>query len=545
MNHSDAAIKAYNNQDYPTCITHCIEILSKNQKDFEVWKLCAFALWEMGEKLKAIEYLEHSLSIFSDDISAWISLAEMYRKIFQPQKSIEILSNLTPSSSPDLYFNLARAYSDVNATFEAIQCYEEVLKISPKDTQAMHNLGNQYLLIKDICHAKEMYQKASSLGYEDSAINLASVYCKNFEENKAIEIYKSLCHLKSQDAYFYFNYANALRYALDFKESKKMYQKAISISPEPIFFINYAYLLLSLGEYEEGFKHYEKRLMLENILPEGVDKNRILRPCDKDIKGKNILLYHEQGFGDTLMFSRFLDEAILLAKNVQILVQKELRSVFVARYGHLVVKEHIDPYEIALPFPSLPFVLGVENIPSIPSIPSVPSIFGTSPLELKKVQKVGVFFTSYSHSDDSIDRSIPPEKLFECLRDFEDLELYSFQVEGLAKNISEQYNVIDLSPKIADFASTLSYLKEIDLLITIDSAIAHLAGSYGIATIVLLPKRFDWRWGKLRGDRDDKFDPVQSLWYDSLIFLSQEKNGDWDGVLTMLKKYLDERVSNV
>lgn len=535
MNYLALATQAYNNQDYQTCITYCVQILSKNQKDFQTWKLCAFALWEIDEKFKAIEYLEYSLCIFEDDISAWVSLAEMYRKVLEPQKSIEILSNFIPSTSADLYFNLARAYTDLGGISEAIKCYQEVLKISPTDVEAMHNLGNQYLQIKDIHQAKEMFEKASKLGHQNSKINLAFIYCKNFEENKAIQIYKSLNDSQSQNAYFYFNYANALRYSLDFEESKKMYQKAISLTPDPIFFINYAYLLLSLGEYTEGFKHYQKRLMLENILPLGVDKNRTLRSYQKDIEEKNILIYHEQGLGDTLMFSRFIDKAISVAKNVQILVQRELVSIFSDRYVGLVrgKTSQITSYDVALPFPSLPYVLGIEKDP--------PSISGTSPLQLKKVKKIGVFFTSYSGSDDSIDRSIPPEKLLECLRGF---EVYSLQPESNAKNIYKQYDVIDLGSRIIDFNSTLQHLKELDLLITIDSAIAHLAGNYGIATIVLLPKRYDWRWGKLGQDNlaDGKFCGIQSPWYDRVVGIAQEKSGDWDSVLKIIKKYLNDRM---
>lgn len=535
MNYLALATQAYNNQDYQTSITYCVEILSKNQKDFKAWKLCAFALWEIGEKLKGIEYLEHSLCIFEDDISAWVSLAEMYRKVSKPQKSIEILSNLTPSASADLYFNLARAYTDVGGIPEAIKNYEEVLKISPTDLEAMYNLGNQYLQLQDICRAKEMFEKASKLGHQDSKINLAYIYCKNFEENKAIEIYKSLDEYQSKDAYFYFNYANALRYSLDFEESKKMYQKAISLTPDPIFFINYAYLLLSLGEYEEGFEYYQKRLMLENILPLGVDKNRTLRSYQKDIEQKDILIYHEQGLGDTLMFSRFIDKIIPLAKNVQILVQVELISLFSDRYGGLVREKtsEITPYDVALPFPSLPYVLGTQK--------DLPPICGTSAPSLKKIKKIGVFFTSYSMSSDSVDRSIAPQKLLECLKGF---EIYSFQVEGIEKNICKQYDVVDLSSKITDFSSTLKYLKEMDLLITIDSAIAHLAGNYGIATIVLLPKRYDWRWGKLGQDNliDGRFCPIQTPWYDCVAQIAQEKSGDWDSVLEIVKKYLNDRM---
>lgn len=535
MNYLTLATQAYNNQDYQTCITYCANILSKNQKDFQAWKLCAFALWGIGEKLKGIEYLEHSLCIFEDDISAWVSLAEMYRKVSKPQKSIEILLNFIPSTSADLYFNLARAYTDLGGISEAIKNYQEVLKISPTDVEAMHNLGNQYLQIKDIHQAKEMFEKASKLGHQNSKINLAFIHCKNFEENKAIEIYKSLNDAQSKNAYFYFNYANALRYSLDFEESKKMYQKAISLAPDPIFFINYAYLLLSLGEYEEGFKHYQKRLMLENILPLGVDKNRTLRSYQKDIDQKDILIYCEQGLGDTLMFSRFVDEAISVAKSVQILVQKDLVSIFSHRYGGLVREKtsQITPYDIALPFPSLPYVLGIEK--------DLPSISGTSPFQLKKVKKIGVFFTSYSGSDDSIDRSIPPEKLFEYLRGF---ELYSLQPEGGVENIYKQYDVIDLASCIIDFNSTLQHLKELDLLITIDSAIAHLAGNYGIATIVLLPKRYDWRWGKLGQDNlvDGKFCGIQSPWYDCVVGIAQEKSGDWDSVLEIIKEYLKNRM---
>ncbi|MDO7253318.1 tetratricopeptide repeat protein [Helicobacter cappadocius] len=529
----DSAKKAYKNQDYKTCISHCIEILSQDERDFKAWKLCAFCLWEIGENLKAIEYLEHSLCIFEDDILAWVSLAEMYRKTHQPQKSIEILSRFIPSACADLYFNLARAYTDIENFSQAIKYYKEVLIISPNDVEAMYNLGNQFLRIKDIKNAKEIFEKASDLGHKDSKINLASIYCDMFEEQKALEIYRSLKKSTSENAHFYFNYANALKYALNFRESKKMYKKAISMTIDPAFLVNYAYLILSLGEYQEGFMSYQGRLLFENILPMGVDKKRVLLPFDREIGQKNILIYHEQGFGDTLMFSRFIDKLISLGKNVQILPQPELVSLFCDRWGERVKKHHreITSYDIAFSIPSLPYVLG-EGLFELNLCNKV------SPLCLKEINKIGVFFTSVSNSKDSMQRSIPPEKLLECLKRF---EIYSLQPEGTAINVCKKFDAIDLSSKITDFKSTLKYLKKLDLLITIDSAIAHLAGSYGIPTIVLLPKRYDWRWGKLGQSnfKDGLFVGVRSNWYHCVIGIAQEENGDWNKVLEILKNFLN------
>ncbi|PAF54019.1 hypothetical protein BKH42_03370 [Helicobacter sp. 13S00482-2] len=530
--HLSSAKKAFKNQDYKACITHSLQTLSQNEKDFRAWKLCALSLWEMGKNLKAIEYLEHSLCIFEDDISTWVTLAEMYRKVNQPQKSIEILSNLIPSTNADLYFNLARAYTDVNNFSEAIRYYQEVLNISPKDVEAMYNLGNQFLIIKDTENAIKIFQKASELGYKNAKINLASIYCEMFEEEKALEIYKSLKMSKSKDAYYYFNYANALKYALLFKESKKMYKKAISMAPNPCFMINYAHLLLSIGEYDEGFMNYQARLFLENQLPYGVDKKLVIPTFDRDIKEKNILLYHEQGFGDTLMFSRFIDKLNLPAKNIQILPQPKLVSLFADRWGNRVRKNHlqITPYDVAIPLTSLPYILGSERL-------EINLLKGKSPLHISKVKKIGVFFTSFSHSQSSSDRSIAPERLFECLEGF---EVYSLQPESTAKNICKKFGVIDLSTHITDFKSTLKYLEELDLLITIDSSIAHLAGSYGIPTIVLLPKRYDWRWGMLGQNsfKNGQFIGIQSHWYDCVLGIAQEKNEDWDEVLRTLRNYL-------
>ncbi|PAF42913.1 tetratricopeptide repeat-containing glycosyltransferase family protein [Helicobacter sp. 11S03491-1] len=519
-NHFSAAIAAYQHQEYQECIIFCTKILTQNSSDFETWKLCAFALFALGKILKGIEYLEHALNICPDDLSGWVGLGEMYRQNHQPQKTIEILSSFLPSDFIHLHFNLARAYSDLEDVNQAIKHYKIVLDICPDDLEAMYNLGNQFLKISDFKSAIQEFQKASNLGHEDAKINLAYAYNAHFQEEKALEIYESLKISHSKDAYFYFNYANTLRYALRHEESKIMYQKAIALLDDPVFSLNYAYLLLSLGEYKEGFIYYQKRLLLPNVLPLNIshaDSDKIL------LKDKSILIYYEQGFGDSIMFARFLDKPGLIAKDIQILPQTPLFELFAWKWG-VCVRENpskITPYDIAISLPSLPYALGIHEVGLSQK---------SSQILPLKIRKIGIFFSSHPDFMYSKDKSIPIKMLLECLEGF---EVYSLQIEGIDERLCNQFGVVDLSPKIKNFKDTLRELKKLDLLISADSAIVHLAGSYHIPTIVLLHKRYDWRWGKL-----GQTGYIKSDWYESVIGLAQQEAKNWESVFENLKRYL-------
>ncbi|PAF50557.1 tetratricopeptide repeat protein [Helicobacter sp. 13S00477-4] len=509
-----SAKNAYDKSNYKECISYCVQILSISPLDTQVWKLCAFALFSLGECKKAIEYLEYSLNL-CEDVPSKIVLAEMYRRLNNPQKAIEILCGLKLKDNIDFHFNLARAYSDIGDFLKSIQHYSLVLEISPNDVEAMYNLGNQYIRIKDFTNAINLFQKAFDLGYENAGMQLASIYSKHFEEQKALKIYETISIQELKDPYFYFNYANTLRYALYFEESEEMYLKALSLCNDPIFYLNYAYLLLSLGRYKEGFTYYQKRLLLKNILP--IEGLRVIQ--DIDYERKDVLVYYEQGFGDSLMFSRFLDK--LKVKNLQIYIQKPLFRIFSDKYkvNLRYSIDEITPYENAFSLLSLPAILNTSEVSL--SAPESKNF---------QIKKIGIFFSSHPDFIYFEEKSIPVELLLHSLKGF---EIYSLQPEGISREICRKFGVKDLSYKIKDFKDTFIELKKLDLLISIDSAIVHLAGMYNIPTIVLLHKRYDWRWGKL-----GQIYPIKSDWYDSVLGIAQEQNGDWTGVLKILERHL-------
>ncbi|PAF43221.1 tetratricopeptide repeat protein [Helicobacter sp. 11S02596-1] len=515
----------YSQNRYQECIDCCIQILSYHPSDVKTWQLCAFALYALGQIDKAIEYLEHSLSLYNDDndkndISLQISLGEMYRKAGNPEKAIAILSSCLPSQNPDLHFNLARALSDGKNHAQAIKHYHAVLAINPNDPLAWHNLGNQLLELKDYQKACIAFKKSFEMGNENAGINLAGVYSALFEEKQALGIYESLWVKHSSDPYFCFNTANTLWATLDFDGAKDLYQKAISLLPDPIFYVNYAYLLLSLGEFEAGFRHYQKRLLLPNILPLPIDTALI---CE-DFCDKNVLVYHEQGFGDSLMFARFLDMLTPQVKSLSIYPQKPLHKVFEQQWGKCVKQKQADipSYERAFSLLSLPAMLGVRAV-------------GLNRLERccqkpKNIKKIGLFFSSNRDFVYFAEKSIPPKLLLKSLKGF---DLYSLQPEGIDEGLCKQFGVKDLSHKIKNFDDTLTELKTLDLLVSVDSAIVHLAGMYQIPTIVLLHKKYDWRWGRL-----GQVYPIKSPWYDSITGIAQERAGDWASVLEILREYL-------
>lgn len=511
---------AFNSQDYQKCIAYCSEAILADSQDYKSWKLCAFSLYYLNNISKAIEYLEYSIEIFEDNDSK-VALAEMYRKNNQAQKAINILLDLLPSKNNDLYFNLARSYTDIKDYSNAIKYYKILLDFTPDDPQTLYNLGNISLEIGDFKRALEYYDKSSKLGFNDANINLAYTYNALYEEKKALKIYANIESIYSADPYFYFNYANSLKNNLEFEAAKKMYQKAIALKDDPIFSLNYSYLLLSLGEYQKGFEIYQKRLLFPNNLP--IPDTIPIASNINEIQNKNVLIYFEQGFGDNIMFSRFLEDLKGTIKSMQILVQPSLYEYFYNKYGECVKKnfKEVGLFDIAISMLSLPSLLKLKDIDLKPI---------KKPIR-KPIRKIGIYFSGNPDFIYAQDKSIKPEILLKTLKDF---EIYSLQIEGIDKKLCEEFNVIDLSKKISNFSDTLRELKKLDLLISIDSAILHLAGMEGIDTIALLHKRYDWRWGRL-GQIE-----FNSKWYPNITCIAQEKANDWKNVMKILKKRLKD-----
>lgn len=356
----------FNNKQWQTCIEACLKLTMQQRTNIEAWSLCAFCYNNIGQLQEAIKCLEDALKIAKKHhkehvFTLSLNLAEFYRRNNMTLQAIALLQNLLPKDDENLHFNLAKCYGDLQDYERSIQHYMIAIKINPKDIHAIFNLANQQAAIGSFKLALKYYSLAYESGMGDAGINLAQIYTNLDDLESAITLYKELEPHYTQDSNFYFNYANALRYNDDVELAKEAYSRAISLNPDVRYVINLAHLYLSLHDFQTGFTLYEHRRVM---LPKTMDRH-FLDFSFQDSKSildflqdKKVALYHEQGFGDSIMFARFIP--LLSCKEKIVFAPKELCRIFSCFDVPCSAETH-DDYDVALPLPSLAFLFANEK----------------------------------------------------------------------------------------------------------------------------------------------------------------------------------------
>src|SRR4028118_2391348 len=259
----------------------------------------------------------------------------------------------------------------------------------------------------------------------------------------------------------------------------------------------------------------------------------------KDLQGKTILLCPEQGLGDAIQFIRYADLVKQKGGRVIVWCEPQLQRLFAqvsAIDGLIVNPEDAPDFQVRAQLMSLPHLLGttLETVPAkVPyvapppgwefSLPNTPNL------------KVGIVWSGNPKNSENNVRSIPLELLTKLL-DIPGANFYSLQKEMTADEIAllEQMPVTDLSSYLHDFADTAAAISALDLVISVDTSVAHLAGALGKPVWIFLCFVPDWRWMLQRED---------SPWYPTVRLFRQQKAGDWDGVCDRIKAALEHLIS--
>jgi tetratricopeptide (TPR) repeat protein len=310
--------------------------------------------------------------------------------------------------------------------------------------------------------------------------------------------------------------------------------------------------LLAMGNFSDGWSQYEWRLKrgaFANSLT-GKFIGELTEPmwAGEELGGKTLLVYSEQGFGDIMQTIRFVPEIGRRGCRIILMVYKELVPLLkampavssVIAYGDLIPR-----YDYHIPIFSLPGLLkaNLETIPcDVPYI-SVPS-HRTPPPILRKPGKFRVGFCWSTRRIHTFDFRSIQLCAMRPLFGNKSVSFFSLQLNDQnqeLKNFSQFSNVHDLKPFIEDWRDTALLISKMDLVISIDTAIAHLAGALGKPVWVLLPRTADWRWMTV-GKNSRWFE--RTPWYPTMRLFRSKSNSRWDGVIKQVKNELTRIVKN-
>jgi len=385
---------------------------------------------------------------------------------------------------------------------DALSLYDDAVGRWPTLALLWNNRGNTLLELGFIEHALKSYQHALQLApsLHDSRIAMATCLQMMGEVQQAL-----------------IECAKVLRVSPDHAEAHW----------------NYALLLLLLGNYPAGFREYEWRWKKRRFTSPVRDFSQ---PCwhGGDIFGKTILVYAEQGFGDTLQFCRYLPLLAERGVNVVFECHQPLTALMQGLHpGIRVVPfgQTLPPFDCQAPLLSLPYLFGstLETIPaSIPYLmPSKERLpFWQSVMPATGNRRIGLCWAGKTYPDPA--RSCPADEL-QPLAALPGVTWFSLQMGAEVRN--PPFALTDLTMLVQDFADTAALVAQLDLVITIDTAVAHLAGALGKETWLLLPFAPDWRWGLVQ-----EYCP----WYPTMRLFRQQHTADWGSVLERVAQALEK-----
>lgn len=293
---------------------------------------------------------------------------------------------------------------------------------------------------------------------------------------------------------------------------------------DPAAHFNLALTLLRSGQLREGFREYEWRWQLPQFAEQ---RRNFTQPLwrGEPLEGRRLLIYSEQGAGDAMQFVRYAP--LLRAAGAHVIVEMLPHVERLATWmdGGFDIVNALTPgveFDLQCPLISLPqrFATGLENIPP-PARFSIPAAERARWLEriATPAAAVGVVWAGNPRHANDGERSLPPQHLAR-LANLPGVKCWSLQVGAAAVDLPG--GIANLWEELTDFAETAAAICAMDLVITVDTAVAHLAGSLGKPVWLLLAYASDWRWLLARED---------SPWYPTMRIFRQQRPGDWEGVL--------------
>lgn len=433
-----------------------------------------------------------------------------------------------------LWFNLGVAQENLRKVDEAAESLEHCLELQHGHAEACGNLSNLYRKQLRFDDAEKMAHRAFELGAPKvQALNsLGLALGKQGKFDTATKAFNDALQLEPGNSEITFNLANLAVDQLKFDAAWPLFAAARITSDSPAIRRDEGMARILSGDYAAGWALYEARLELPGAL-------RLHPPCPRyrgeALAGKRLMLLAEQGYGDTLMFCRY--GKLLAEQGAELIwvVPNGLHKLLSANLPGKVFAEHVPLPEADyyLPLMSLPLVTGKIAPADFPATPYLKA--PDQPL-LPKAKadktKVGlVWLGSPTHERDH-ERSIPLENfipLFTGLKAQFYAPFTGAGVDKIVNDIQQQTPLMPLAKLIKDFADTAALLQQLDYLVTVDTATAHLAGALGVQTYLLLQHSPDWRWG---------ISSETTPWYSNMTLLRQPRYGDWESVITKLVERL-------
>jgi tetratricopeptide (TPR) repeat protein len=523
----------------------CRQILDANPEQTDALHLMGIIAYQRGWHDLALEHLRRAVDIDARQAQLHNSLGIVWRAkgCLEEAKACYQKALILQPDYAEALNNLGNVWHDQNRLAEAKPCFQRALALRPDYPEALNSLGNVWREEGRLDEALDCCRRALALHprVADGHNNLGNIYHAQHRLEEAACCYQRALDLQPNHASAHYNLGNAWQELDKLELAEASYRQALRYKPDHAkAHCNLGTVHLLRGEFELGWQEYEWRFRCPDFATRSFQQ-----PAwdGTALHGRTILLYAEQGIGDTLQFARY---APLVKERVGIVLlecQAELVPVLEGWAGvdHVFAQgAELPQFDNQAALLSLPRLLQTR----LATVPAPLPRFAANGERIEHWRreladlsgfKVGICWQGNPSHRRDWQRSVAL-KQFAPLARVRGVRLLSMQKGAGAEQLGTHgtdLKIVDLGNRLASWADTAAVLTQLDLLVSVDTAVVHLAGALGRPAWVALPNAPDWRW--LLGRED-------SPWYPSLRLFRLEHPGGWEPVFKRMANTLEQRL---
>lgn len=495
---------------------------------------------------EAVSCLRHAVRLAPQSATAHYNLGTALRNADQLEAAVASFRYAVAADpeAAEAHYNLANALRDLGRLEEAEASYREALRARPGYMKAMINLGNVLTDRKRFDEAIEILRAAVDVDpkYSRAHLNLGSALRDARRFDEAVESLTTAVELDPVSAEAHNNLGTALQARAQFDEAWEHYQKAVALDPElPDAHFSLGTQLLRQGELARGFAEYDWRWKCKSFTTRRFDKPRW---DGSPLAGRTILLHAEQGAGDAIQFVRYAADVKKTGGTVILECAENVTKLLATCAG---IDRFITPgapaqFDVECPLMSVPGVLGLsmDKLARGAYLSAEPERVEKWREKLAGVRghRVGICWQGNPKHLFDPQRSIPLVR-FAALARIPGVRLVSLQKGFGSEQIAGcGFDVVELGDELdsdAAFLDTAAVMKSLEVVITCDTAAAHLAGALGVPVWVALSAHGDWRWFADRAD---------CPWYPTMCLFRQTRLDHWNDVFGRIAAALNSRVAS-
>jgi tetratricopeptide (TPR) repeat protein len=515
-------------------------VLKAVPDQFDALNLLGTVKAQRGQAGEAYRLITAALRVNPRAPDAWVNLGIVLHALKRDQEALESFDKalaLKPGDADALY-QRGNALMALGRAQDALGAFDEVLALMPRHPQARLNRGLALAALGRHQEAVAEFEAAlvpspnNPAAHYNRGISLFSLG----RYADAVVAYDRALSIAADHVKAWNNRGLALQALNRHDEALASYAKALELRKDYAdAHFNEALTLLTIGEFRRGFEKYEWRWRRSGMPSPGRGYGRPLWLGEYPLERRTILLHAEQGLGDTIQFARYVPMLARAGAKVVLEVQPQFKALLRQIEGAAAVVARGEPlpaFDVHCPLGSLPLALKTEPA----TIPSADRYIGADEVHIAKWRprlealgrpRIALAWSGNPQHVNDRNRSIPLSRLAP-LWSSGAMHFVGVQRElreGDAELLAGEPRVTQLGTELDDFADTAAVLALVDLVITVDTSVAHLAGAMGRPVYILVPFSPDWRW-TLAGE--------SSRWYPTARLFRQPSVGDWDSVIERL-----------